>query len=356
MTCIRFNQIYITYDAGELRMINYYSDMSAQNNKIKRIAIIAGTHGNEITGIQLMKVLQKEQAMLEKKYSLKIKLYYGNPKAIEIGKRFCDRDLNRAFSPEILSLDKRSAYEVARAQELNELIGPKENPQTDLVIDLHTTAANMGFTLGVWDINKTTKYLIKKIAKQNPNVNILHIPTISRIQANSVPSLGKFGLGIEIGPIMPGKSSAVACELMQKSLLQILNGVKAFNERGMIADLCDPTVYSFKEKVFYPIDSKGAICAEFHPGILGSDYKEISPGTPIFISHDGKTKFYCNKLVLATFIGEPAYRTKNLAIITLDKKPLSQVFNIKQEDDFNFASIDLYAAQVGETEESMKQK
>lgn len=99
------------------------------------VMILGGTHGNERTGIAVVRQLQNEIA--SGKYTViggALALVLGNPAAIEQNVRAIDgRDLNRYFSHVALSNDDESE-EWNRATQIAELIR-----QSDVVIDLHAT-------------------------------------------------------------------------------------------------------------------------------------------------------------------------------------------------------------------------
>lgn len=73
-----------------------------------------------------------------------------NPAATAACRRYMDRDLNRTFTLTFLNSmpTPDDPYEVKRARELNQLLGPKGTGQAfDVVLDLHNTTANTGVCL-----------------------------------------------------------------------------------------------------------------------------------------------------------------------------------------------------------------
>ena len=58
-----------------------------------------------------------------------------NPKANEAVRRYIDQDLNRQFNVKDLQNMALQGAEQQRAKSLNTLLGPKENPRVDFVID-----------------------------------------------------------------------------------------------------------------------------------------------------------------------------------------------------------------------------
>ena len=100
-----------------------------------------GIHGNETGPIEL--VNQLLTSILEGRLSLRIRLLViiGNPVAANLGKRFCDVNLNRLFSGAWQSYD---GFESERAKRLEQAVsdfyaGASEKPnQLKLHYDLHT--------------------------------------------------------------------------------------------------------------------------------------------------------------------------------------------------------------------------
>ena len=107
-----------------------------------RVVVVGGTHGNEYTGVWLEKALRDKSETI-----------VGNPAAVEANRRFLDEDLNRCFLRSKLDAPP-TTVEARRAREVDAALGPKGSPDAaDLVIDLHTTTANMGVTICV-EINQ----------------------------------------------------------------------------------------------------------------------------------------------------------------------------------------------------------
>lgn len=105
--------------------------MNAEVAPGNRILFVAGTHGDEGFGVEVMKAI-------EQTYDPDIYGYdwiVGNPNALAIGARYTDTDLNRSAPGDAQS----AAYEERRAAEIIEL-----SKRYDMMIDLHGTVANCG--------------------------------------------------------------------------------------------------------------------------------------------------------------------------------------------------------------------
>lgn len=113
------------------------------SKKIERVAIIGGTHGNELTGIYLVKKFQNNPNLLQQ-YHFEILTLLANPKAIALSQRYLDTDLNRCFHIQDLNNPMLVDYEQLLARKL---FGQIQKSQIEFLIDLHSTTSNMGLTL-----------------------------------------------------------------------------------------------------------------------------------------------------------------------------------------------------------------
>lgn len=86
-----------------------------------KLLVIGGTHGNEMLGIQLVKLLQDMPID-------DVDTLIGNHRAVAVSQRFIETDLNRSFGVD------GSSYEMWRAREIERLIA-----QYDMVFDFHNT-------------------------------------------------------------------------------------------------------------------------------------------------------------------------------------------------------------------------
>lgn len=67
---------------------------------ISSVAVCGGTHGNELTGVYIVREMQKQK--LEKVGSVSITPVLTNPKALDVGRRYTEMDLNRCFTDALL--------------------------------------------------------------------------------------------------------------------------------------------------------------------------------------------------------------------------------------------------------------
>jgi aspartoacylase len=114
--------------------------------RIKNIACVGGVHGDELTGIFLIKKFQRSPSLVRRS-SFRTLALLGNPEAIAAGRRYIDRDLNRCFHQQDLANIYLSCYEDKRAKELHKILTSKDDDRVDFILDIHTTTANMGLSL-----------------------------------------------------------------------------------------------------------------------------------------------------------------------------------------------------------------
>ncbi|XP_027704587.1 aspartoacylase isoform X2 [Vombatus ursinus] len=258
---------------------------------LRRVAIFGGTHGNELSGVLLVKHWEEDGAEVQRT-GLQVKPFIANPRAVQKGSRYIDCDLNRVFDPAHLGeeMPENSPYEVVRAQEIHRLFGPKGGKDAyDVILDLHNTTANMGCTL----ILETSKndlliqmfhYIKSCLAPRPCFVYLIDRPSLKYATTRSV---AKHPVGREFP----------ACSL---------------------------EVYRVMEKVDYPRKENGEIAAVIHPSLQDQDWKPLNPGDPVFLTLDGKTiPFDGDSTVYPVFVNEAAYYEKGEAFATTLKVTLT---------------------------------
>ncbi|MES2135239.1 MAG: succinylglutamate desuccinylase/aspartoacylase family protein [Patescibacteria group bacterium] len=101
------------------------------------ILIVGGTHGNEVLGVLVADMMRQSLENGDLKLvSGEVQLTLGNTRAIEADQRTASGgiDLNRIFTPSVLSGREDKGWEGSRAQKITEAIR-----SSDIVIDLHST-------------------------------------------------------------------------------------------------------------------------------------------------------------------------------------------------------------------------
>ncbi|XP_056136673.1 N-acyl-aromatic-L-amino acid amidohydrolase (carboxylate-forming) B-like isoform X2 [Lampris incognitus] len=282
---------------------------------LSRVAICGGTHGNEMSGICLVRDLQKRQ--VKKVGSVSLTTVLSNPRAMEACRRYMDTDLNRCFTNAQLSaqITDDSPYEVRRAQQLNIQLGPKGSQEGfDLVFDLHNTTANVDLCLLFHASDQIALHLYKYIQEKITSVPVRCIlMQHSLADAYSLDSLGKHGLSIEIGPQPNGVIRADIFHLMKDAVDKSLDWVQSFNS-GNFFEGSEMEAYVLERSVDYPRDPKThEITAAIHPQLQDNDFCLLKPGDPIFLSFSGETIIYDGKELHPFFVNECAYYEKKIA-------------------------------------------
>ncbi|KAM8944860.1 aspartoacylase isoform 3-T4 [Lycaon pictus] len=254
---------------------------------IKKVAIFGGTHGNELTGVFLVKHWLENDTEIQRT-GLEVKPFITNPRAVKKCTRYIDCDLNRVFDPENLGkkVSKDLPYEVRRAQEINHLFGPKDNEDSyDIIFDLHNTTSNMGCTLILEDsrndlLIQMFHYIKTSLAPLPCYVYLIEHPSLKYATTRSI---AKYPVGKEFPP-------------------------------------CAIEVYKIMEKVDYPRNENGDIAALIHPNLQDQDWKPLHPGDPVFLTLEGKSiPLGGDSTVYPVFVNEAAYYEKKEAFAKTTK-------------------------------------
>ncbi|MCO4793787.1 MAG: aspartoacylase [Bacteriovoracaceae bacterium] len=268
-------------------------------------AIIGGTHGNEPVGIEVIRDLEQKGPSL---YTHEFKTFVGNPKAFEIGKRYVNSDLNRAFG----ELGNSSGNESKRSEELDKEIRGK----FDFLMDLHTTTSNMGITIILTHLDETTIKAACYLKEKNPELVIIvssRAGTDCPYTTNMAPS----ALTVEVGPVA---NNVVKADLV-------------FSSRKLVTDLLD---FDFKKSynlsqincfhtqgiLSYP-EGKWMV----HPEVDGHDFREVKNGDSLFININGDIVRHEGESIFPLFINEAAYQENNTAMEYAVKTTLDKVLN-----------------------------
>ncbi|KYC43330.1 aspartoacylase [Scytonema hofmannii PCC 7110] len=287
----------------------------------KKVAIMGGTHGNEFTGIYLIKKFEKFPQLVTKS-SFETLTVLSNPEAFRVCRRYVDKDLNRCFVKEILNNFLGSTYEENRAKFLNQTLGPKENPQVDFILDLHTTTANMGLSIILLSNHPFNIRLAAYLSSIEPTVKIYSWIEPDK-ESSFLNSICERGFGIEVGPIPHGTLNAHLFEQTERLILTILDYLDQCNQNDISKIDNTVTIYQHLKTVDYPKNKNGEIEGMVHPELQGRDYEELKPGDPLFLTFDDRTIYYEEEaLVYPVFINEAAYYEKGIAMCLTTKESI----------------------------------
>ncbi len=289
--------------------------------KIKTVVITGGTHGNELTGVYLVKKFQKDPALI-KRDSFETITFHTNKKAIEKCVRYIDKDLNRAFNRKDLDDKDKYLYEDILAKYIDSRLGPKGSKEcvSDFIVDMHSTTSNMGISI-VIDNDSSLTWMVAAYAKsKNPKINIFRWKGDTQ-DASFVNSIAKNGFAIEVGAVPQGVLRADIFFQTEKLIFDILDCIEKYN-RGDIKDIPKKIeIFDHLELLDYPRDENGDITAMVHPSLQDNDYKPIKKGDPLFVTFDGKDIcFDKDEELYPLFINEAAYYEKGFAMCLTKKR------------------------------------
>ncbi|MCF0222251.1 MAG: aspartoacylase [Fibrobacter sp.] len=289
----------------------------------KNIVVAGGTHGNELTGVRLVKKwMENPQCYNNLCPSANVNLVIGNPEAVRINRRYKDYDLNRAFSQTCLETSEDSSlYEFRRAKELNQIYGPKgPDSRTDLLLDIHNTGSNMGFCLILSERDPFCMRASAILTREFKNVWIYLQPE-ERSVSPYFGTVARADVCIEIGPQHHGTLNPFIFEESERLVKRYLELVEEWN-RGELQKRSPikVDVYTQHRDVGYPKPQGGGpIQAMIHPDVFGRDYRQMKAGDKIFRTFDGKDILFepapgDPEFVYPIFINEPAYYEKDIAM------------------------------------------
>ncbi|XP_061921217.1 N-acyl-aromatic-L-amino acid amidohydrolase (carboxylate-forming) B-like [Entelurus aequoreus] len=311
---------------------------------LSRVAVCGGTHGNELSGVYLVREMLRMEKGDEDMSTQKL---LSNPRAAELCCRYLDVDLNRCFTHAALNgpLPDPAPYEMVRARELNAMLGPKGSPRAvDLVCDLHNTTSNMGLCLIAFsDCDWISLHIYHYLQREMRYIPVRYVHfDVSDKDSYSLDSVGKHGFALEIGPQPHGLVRSNIYSAMKEGLQHILNWVRLFNS-GVVFNGGSVDVFTTVGHVDYPRDEDTHnITAAIHPQLQDRDFCLLHPGDPLFQTFSGQTVSYKgSKALHPFFINECAYYEKGVALYLATKRTFTiPAVRVHKEDhqDVRFPS------------------
>lgn len=292
------------------------------SNLIRRVAVVGGTHGNEWTGIYLVKKFQKSPQSIQRS-SFETVTLLANPAAIALNQRYIDRDLNRCFDHYDLNNAALMGYENTQAKAIASALGRDDASKVDFIIDLHSSTANMGLTLLPASRHPFNLQLMAYLYEQNPDIHIC-----CGFQCNQdspmLRSIAPFGCTIEVGAIAQGVLDAHRFQQTEHLVHTILDYLDAVNHNQVQATSPSSLmIYQSIESIDYPRTLSGELDAMIHPHRQGKDYEPLELGDPLFLTFSGETIVYQRRsIVFPIFINEAAYYEKGIAMTLTEKQQI----------------------------------
>ncbi|KAM8898672.1 N-acyl-aromatic-L-amino acid amidohydrolase (carboxylate-forming) B-like isoform 3-T3 [Spinachia spinachia] len=308
--------------------------------RLSRVAVCGGTHGNELSGVYLVRELLKgrKQVMEEEERPPSVLTVLANPRAVQQCRRYIDTDLNRCFTHAALKGPSSGPvpYETTRSRELNAALGPKGSPgAVELVCDLHNTTANMGLCLIAYsDCDWICLHIFRHLQRKMPDVPMRYIHfDVSNKESYSLDSVGKHGFAMEIGPQPHGVVRSDVYAAMKAGVQHMLDWVCFFNS-GEYVD-----VFTMIKHIDYPRDGETRnITAAIHPQLQDRDFCLLHPEDPLFQTFSGETlRYKGSEALYPFFINECAYYEKGIALSLARKRrvmvPAIRVQTEREEEE-----------------------
>ena len=293
--------------------------MNTRTNTIKSVAVVGGTHGNEFSGIYLLRKWQQNPQQISRD-SFSTQMVFANPKAFEENKRYLDCDMNRQFSLDDLNNQDLANYEQSRAKAINAQLGPKGNAKTDFIIDLHNTTSNMGPSLILLQSDAFNRKMGAYVKSKMPDVVVVLEDQTSVEEHYFLSSITKQGVIVEVGPQSQSVIRQDVLDWMEEMTQHILDYVELHNIDALPELPESYEAFKYEETLKLPEDANGERIGMVHRNVQDADFKPLHGGDPVFTLFDGTEICWKGDYeAYPHFINEAAYYDNNLAM-SLAKK------------------------------------
>lgn len=277
------------------------------------VLIVAGTHGNELTGLYIEKLIRDKQLNVQHQ-SFKVDTLLANPDAIVNNVRFMEADLNRQFGKKQQLFPNCKESKIAQKLQLK-----YENKSKHFVIDLHNTTSHMGATLILLARTSYYERMGAYVKKCMPLANILFENEASWEEQPYLCAMTGSGVMIEVEAPSHGVLTHQSLTLMKKMLLSVIDFIDHENQK-VVLTLADYEAYQLTEEVPFPLDTDGMRLATVHPTICGLDFSEVKQDEPLLSAFNGLDLYWHGKKsTYPHFINEAAYSSKHIAMALADK-------------------------------------
>lgn len=281
---------------------------------INKVAIVGGTHGNEYSGIYLLRQWQKHAESVNRP-SFDTTLLMANPHAYENNTRYVDSDLNRQFLLHLLQDEGLNNTEQRLAKQINQQLGPRGQASTDLIIDLHNTTSNMGPSLILLQSDEFNLRMAGYLKMQMPEAVIVMEDDVPLEKQPYLCAIAQQGVIVEIGPQPQSVLRHDVLDWMQTMTMHLLDYVELYNTRSL-PDLPDVIeAFTYTETLKLPEDEHGERLGMIHRNVQDRDFQPVQPGEPIIALFDGgEICWHGDYEAYPHFINEAAYYDNNLAM------------------------------------------
>ena len=293
--------------------------MTTGTKSIEKVAIVGGTHGNEFSGIYLLRKWQQQTADITRG-SFTTQTVFANPEAFDANKRYLDCDMNRQFGVADLANPELANYEQSRAKAINAQLGPKGEAKTDFIIDLHNTTSNMGPSLILLQQDSFNRQLGAYVKANMPEAVIVLEDEVSVTEHHFLCSIAAQGVIVEVGPQPQSVIRQDVLDWMDAMTGHILDFVDLHNRNDVPELPATFEAYKYHETLKLPEDENGESIGMVHRNVQDADFTVLRHGDPIFTLFDGSVITWQGDYeAYPHFINEAAYYDNNLAM-SLAKK------------------------------------
>ena len=284
--------------------------------KIEQVALVGGTHGNELTGIFLLNKYRQYPNLLGQN-SFQLELFEANHEAHLANKRYLDRDLNRSFKQVDLADDTLIGHENELAKSINQKLGPKGDSRTDMIIDLHTSTAPMGINLVLTKTDTFHLMLVDYVQQRMENVTV----TLEKMPDHHfLMSVAPQHVLVEIGATAQGQLRQDVFDKTEETVQLMFDFLNLYNQHKLPQPSESIDIYQYFDVMFLPTDINGDIAGMIHHSIQDQDFRPLRNGQPIFTMLDGEEVIYDGEDCYISFINEAAYYDEKKAFAMSRKK------------------------------------
>ncbi|ASK56011.1 aspartoacylase [Vibrio tarriae] len=289
-------------------------------NKLNSVLIVAGTHGNELSGIYLHKLIKEKRYSVERS-TFSADSIIANSEAVKRNVRYIDTDLNREFSV----TNNKCCSDLHESKIAHQFIEQYANQEKQLIVDLHNTTSNMGATLILLSNDVFYRKLGAYVKQRMPSAHILFEERKEWQEQPYLCTAGQYGIMVEVGAQAHGALKYDTLELMKKMLTAVLDYVEKHN-LNQIGLLSEYDAFFYTEEIKIPLDQEGMRQALVHPTICGRDFEAVKPGNPILATFAGYDIHWNGQGdIYPHFINESAYNKANIAMALAEQRRVSPV-------------------------------
>ncbi|CAE7675172.1 Aspa [Symbiodinium sp. CCMP2456] len=278
--------------------------------RIKRVAVVGGTHGNELSGVILVRSWLRKPSFSEFK-SLDVDTFLANEEAVQRCQRFVDEDLNRCFAKSRLS--QRDGADTERGIIITNTSSPDLHWRLQLCARL---ARELACASCLHRGDCPDVHIVFDCVGDSSDEPFLPLGSLMASRQwlaafAEKPLVAKTDLTFEVGPQAHGTIVAEVLRRQQQLVLGTLDFLERYNagqlsEEERAAKTIE--VYILQSVVHYPRRSDGSLSAIIAPNLQGRDFSLLHPGDPVFQDIDtGASISWEGPECFPVFVNEAAY-------------------------------------------------